>query len=146
MFGQRRAGGFAVSGDDVHYAVGETSLGDQFAHTKRRKWGLLRGLEHDGASRRQGGRKLPGCHHQRKVPGDDLADHANWFAHGVGVPVARGRDLDLLPIQSRRPARHVAEHFDRAADIIAASVGDWLAVVERFQFGKFVGMAFEQVA
>ena len=80
-----------------------------------------------------------------KVPRDDLADDPDRFADGVDVPIACRRDRNLLAVEPRCPSRHVAEHLDRAADIVAPSVGHRLAIVERFQFGQLVGMTFEQV-
>ena len=56
MFGERRPGRFAIAGDDVHHAVGEAGLGDEFAEPDRRQRGLFGGLQHDSASRRQRGR------------------------------------------------------------------------------------------
>ena len=146
MLGERGAGRLAKTGDDVDDAVRESGFLNEFAETQRRKRRLFGGLEHDRAARRQRRRELPGRHHQREVPGDDLADDADRLAQGIGVPVARARNRDRLAVQARRPSRHVAEHVDRALHVVAARIGDRLAVVERFEFGEFVGMLFEQVA
>ena len=88
MLGQRRARCLAEAGDDVDHAGGDAGLEDQLAEAQRRERRLLGGLEHDGAARRQGRRQLPGRHHQRKVPGDDLADDTDGLPQGVGVPIA----------------------------------------------------------
>ena len=68
---------------------------------RRRERRLLGGLEHDRAARGERRRELPGRHHQREVPRDDLADDADRFAQGVGVPVARARHRDRLAVQAR---------------------------------------------
>ena len=61
MFCKRGAGRLSITGDDVHYTVGETGLGDEFAQADRRERSLLCRLQHDGASRRQSGRQLQMC-------------------------------------------------------------------------------------
>ena len=52
----------------------------------------------------------------------------------------------VSPDKSRRPSSHVAEHVDRAADVVAARIGDRLAVVERFDLGELVSVLFKKVA
>jgi len=47
MFCQRGSSGLAISGDDVHHAVGKTGLGDELAQADRRKRRLFRGFEDD---------------------------------------------------------------------------------------------------
>ena len=125
---------------------GKPGFLDQFAEAQRRERRLLGRLQHDGAAGRQRRRQLPGRHHQREVPGDDLADDADRLAQRVGVPVAGARDRDGLAVQARRPARHVAEHVDRALHVAVAGIGDRLAVVERLEFGELVGMLLEEIA
>jgi hypothetical protein len=62
------------------------------------------------------------------------------------VPVARARHRNGLAHKARRPSSHVAEHIDRAADVVAARIGDGLAIVERLDLGELVSVLFEEVA
>ena len=146
MIGERRARGFAEAGDDVDDAVRNASFRNQFAEAQRRERRLLGGLEHDRAACGERRRKLPGRHHEREVPRDDLADHADRLAQRIGVPVAGAGNRNGLALQARRPSSHVAEHVDRAADVVAARIGHRLAIVERLEFGELVSVLLEQVA
>ena len=143
---QRCAGGFAEAGDDVHHAWRKADLLNQSAKPHRRQWRLLGRLQHDRAARRQRRRQLPGRHHQREIPRNDLADHADRLAQRIGVPVSRRRDRHGLAVQARRPTRHVAEHLVRARNIDRACIADRLAVVQRLERGEFLGIRFERVA
>ena len=146
MFGECGARGFAKSGNDVDHAVGNACFLDQFAKAQGSERSLLGGLEHDRASRRQRRRQLPRRHHEREIPGDDLADHADRLPQRIGVPITGAGNRDGLTVQSRRPSRHVAEHGDRSLHVAAARIGYGFAVVESLQFCELVLMLFQKVA
>ena len=146
MVGERRAGGLAEAGDDVDDAVGYAGFCKQLAESRRRQRRLLRGLEHDRAARGERRRELPRRHHEREVPRNDLPDDANRLAQRIGMPVAGARHRNGLTHKARRPSGHIAEHGDRAADIVAARIGDRLAIVERLDLGELVGVLFKEVA
>ena len=76
MIHHRRAG-FAGAADDVHHARRQSGLLQDLAELQRGDARGLRGLDHDAVSHRQRGRDLPRHHQQRKIPRDDLADHAD---------------------------------------------------------------------
>ena len=75
----RRAG----PGDDVDRARREADLGRELGHPQRGQRRLRVGLEDDRAARRERGRELPGRHHQRVVPGHDLAADADRLLQRV---------------------------------------------------------------
>ena len=79
-----------IAGDDVDDAVGNAGFLDSSPSRSARQRRLLGRLEHDGAARGQSRAELPGRHQQREVPGDDLTDHADRLAQGVGVELAPG--------------------------------------------------------
>ena len=145
MLGKCRTRGLAKSGNNVDHAVWNACFLDQFAEAQSGERSLLGGLEHDRASRRQRWRQLPRRHHEREIPGDDLADHANRLPQRIGVPVPGAGYRDRLTVQSRRPSRHVAEHVDRALHVAAARVGYGFAIVESFELCEFVAMLFQKV-
>src|SRR5258707_9505998 len=75
MFYQRLAG-YAVAGDDIHYARRQTNFGAQLGERQRRQRSVLRGLQHYGVSGRQRWSNFPGQHQQWKIPGNNLSDNA----------------------------------------------------------------------
>ena len=84
MRGESGAGGFAVARDDVDDAIGESGFLKEFAEAKRGERRLLGGLQNYGAAGGERGAEFPGGHQEREIPGNDLADDADGFAHGVG--------------------------------------------------------------
>ncbi len=143
MLGDGRAGGFAVTGNDVDHAVGEAGFLGQLADAQRRQRRLLGRLEHDRASRRQRRAPLPRLHQQREIPGDDLPDHADRLM--TGVAEIRAVDRDGLAFDLVGPAGIVAVAIDRQRQIGGSAVVDRLAVVQRFQRGQFFEILFDQV-
>jgi hypothetical protein len=91
------------------------------ANQQRRQRRLLGRLEDHGVAAGQRRRDLPGQHQQRKVPGHDLADHAQG-------PVVRPLALEQL-----RPAGMVIEVPHRERDVDVARLADGLAVVQGLQ-------------
>ena len=69
MGGQRGAGRFAVTGNDVHDAIGNTGFLNEFAQAKSRKRSLFGRLQHHGASRRQSRAQLPAAISSGKFQG-----------------------------------------------------------------------------
>ena len=145
MGGERGARGLAEAGDDVDHAVGEASLKDELPEAQRRQRRLLGGFEHDRAAGRERGRELPRRHHQRRVPRDDLPDHADRLAQRVGVEVAGLREGDGFAGDLGGPAGHVAQHLGAVDEVGVADVDDRLAVVDRFKLGQFVLVRLDQV-
>ncbi len=77
------AGRRPIARDDVHHARREADLRGQLRQPQGRERRLRVGLEDNGAAGRQRGRELPGRHHQRVVPGHDLARHADRLLQRV---------------------------------------------------------------
>ena len=97
MRGQGGARGFAIARDDVHDAVGNSGLLNQFAQPQAGERRLLRRLDHHRASRSQRRAQLPGRHQQREIPRNDLADHAHRLAQGVGQKLGPAEIGIVLP-------------------------------------------------
>jgi hypothetical protein len=116
-----RAAGRAIAVDDVDHAGRQAGLHAQLGEQQRRQRRLLGRLEHHGVAAGQRRRDLPGQHQQRKVPGHDLADHAQG-------PVVRPLALEQL-----RPAGMVIEVPHRERDVDVARLADRLAVVQGLQ-------------
>ena len=137
-----RGAGRAVAGEDVQHTRWQPGLQRELAQAQRGERRLLGRLQHDRAAGRERRRDLPGGHHQREVPRDDLRAHADGLAAGVAVHVGRGhrqhRALDL-----GRPAREVAQVRDRAGDVDVAREVDRLAVVERLDLGELLRVVFD---
>ena len=135
---QGRARVVAVAGDDVEGAGGKTDLLGQLGQHQGAQRCVLGRLEHYGAAGCQRRSDLPGGHQQRKVPGNDGADHADGFAAGVGHQLAfigdrwdrggHGATFDL-----GRPAGGVAQEVHAQGDVHMTRECDGLAVVEAAQ-------------
>ena len=95
MRGQRGAGRFAVAGNDVDDAIGNTGFLNHFAEKQCGERSLLGGLEHDSAASGQRGTQLPGGHQQREIPRNDLANDADGFANGVGEILCSGAPAEI---------------------------------------------------
>ena len=105
---------------------------------------MLGGLQYRRATARQRRRELPGRHQQREVPGDDLGADADRLLARIDEEIAVG-DRNRLALDLGRPARVVAEVLGRQADIDGLRVNDGLAVVERLDLGKLIGVVLDQV-
>ena len=77
MTNEIRAGRLARTGNDVDRTGREADLGRELPEPERGQRRRLVGLQHDGAPGGKSGRELPGRHHQRVVPRDDLAGDAD---------------------------------------------------------------------
>ena len=150
MARERRACRFAETGDDIQHAFRHAGLHGEFAEEQRRERRLLGGLEDDGIAGGQRGSQFPRGHQQRKVPWDDLADHAQGLAHRIGEELRPGRvgdaDGDGVSLDLRSPARHVVEHIRRQRNIGHPGHAHRLAVVQRFELREFVQVIEDHVA
>ena len=77
MLGQRGAGFCAVAGDDVDDAVGMPASSKQLRDAQRRQRRVFGRLEHGRAAGRQRRPEDPPLADQRRIPGNDAADHAH---------------------------------------------------------------------
>ena len=149
MRGEGRASSLTVSRNNIHNAVREPCLDNQFAQPQAGKRGLLGGLQHNRAAGSKRGAQLPGGHQQRKVPGNDLADHADRLFECVGkVLCARSigdRERDGVALNFCGPSRHIAKQIHGKRNVGGFCDGKGLAIVQRFQVGKFFRMLLQQV-
>ena len=74
---------------------------------------------------------------------NDQADDADRLAKRVGEGGLKR--VDRFAVDLGRRARVVAQNVDHHRHIDVARFEDGLAVVERFQLGKFVDVLFDQV-
>ena len=112
-----RADGLAVAGDHVEHA-GREDVGRELGQAQRRQRRLLGGLEHPTLPAASAGRDLPDRHHQRVVPGRDLADDADRLAadHGrVAAHVLAGR----AALEHARGAGEEAQVVRRDGHLVA---------------------------
>src|SRR5258708_3677776 len=137
MGDERGAGSLAEAVDDVHDAGWQAELFKPVGHLHHGERRLLRRLEDAGATRGDGGGKLPRSHDQRIVPGNNLPRDAHRFAksktQGIG-----GDGID------------VTENFVGEAGVVfetGCGVGDvvlgfnnGLAGIAAFEFGKRGGV------
>mmetsp|Transcript_23638 Transcript_23638/g.66144 ORF Transcript_23638/g.66144 Transcript_23638/m.66144 type:complete len:298 (-) Transcript_23638:172-1065(-) len=139
----------AVAVDDVDDAGGEAGLLDQVAHQQARQRGLLAELHHRGAAHGQQGAELPGLHHQREVPGNDLAAHADRLVPRVceGAAGAHGRSDDLATLADLiGPASIVPKAFDDESKVNVVGHVDRLAIVEGFHLSQSRPVLLDQVS
>ena len=121
MRGQRGAGRFAEAGDDIHHTIWNARLLHQLAKPQRAERSLLRRFEHDRATSGQRRPQLPSRHQERKIPRDNLPDHSDRLALGIGEELRARRirhtDRHRVSIDFGCPAGHVAEEIDRQRHI-----------------------------
>ena len=109
MLDELRPGGLAVAADHVEDA-GREDLRAPLGQLQGGDRGRLGRLQDDRVAGRQSRADLPDRHHQRVVPGGDLADHADRLA-----PDDRGVALHVL---ARRLALHAAGGAGEEAQLI----------------------------
>ena len=143
MLHERRTGGRAVTRHDVDHAVRNAGLLREPRHPQASQRRLLGRLHDDRATSRQGRAPLPGDHQRRKVPRNDLADHADRLAPRVAEVVAA--DRNRLALNLVGPTGVVAQAVDHQRNVGRARVADRLAVVERFERRQLVGLFLDQV-
>ena len=91
-FGDRRARGGTVAGQDVYDARREAGFENEFTDLERGERRLLGGFEHHRVAHREGRPQLHAVHQQREVPGRDLADDSYRLVPGVAEVVPVDRD------------------------------------------------------
>ena len=136
--------GLAEAGDDVDDAVRDAGFEGELADAQRGERRLLGGLEDDGAAAGEGGRQLPAGHHDREVPGDDLADDADGLAQEIGEH--RAADGDGLAVDLVGPAGVVLEAVDGGGDVDAEAVGDRLAGIDGVDLGELLAVVVDELA
>ncbi|CAB4925832.1 unannotated protein [freshwater metagenome] len=129
-----RPAGVAGAGHDVDHARGQVGLLADLREQQRGQRGGLGRLEDDGVARRQGRGHLPGQHHQREVPRDDLAGHAVRAGGGAQAHVVELVGPPCVVEEVRRGQGHV--------DV--ARLGDRLAVVQGLQDRELPGPLLQQ--
>ncbi len=144
MFDQCLAG-VVAAGDHVEYSVGDAGLLGQFPEHEGGPGSAGGGLQHRGASGRQGRPDLPDRHGQRIVPGGDLADRTHRLAsehRGVtGHEVARSRPGDVASRGGEE-----AEVVDRHRQVgPEGAPGIGLAGVLRLDPGELLGAGLQHV-
>ena len=122
MIDERSAGSFSKTGNDVDYPRRQADVGQPIRHLQHGKRRLLGGLQHTGATGRQGWRKFPGSHQQRVIPGNDLAGNAYGFFHGQAECVVRH-------------GIHIAEDLRSQAAVVFETSGDVGDVIFGFDYG-----------
>ena len=145
---ERRARGLSVTGENVDDPRREAGLRDEFRESQCRERRLLGRFQDTGATGGECRRDLPRGHRQRKVPRDDLADHADGFAPRIRVELhARwsGGHVEGGAFDLGRPARHVPEVFTRTGNVDDAGHEPGLAVVETLEFTEFVEVGIDQI-
>jgi ParB family chromosome partitioning protein len=149
MGGERRPGAGSVAGDDIENALRESGLQRERGQTQCGERRLFRRFQHDAAAGGEGRADLPDRHQQWKIPRNDRPDHADRLAPRVGeefIPAKAGhRDVDRGAFDLGRPTGAVAEEVHRRRNVDALRDHHWLAVVERFDLGKFDRVRFQQI-
>src|SRR5438093_4079826 len=137
MSDERGSCGFTKAVDNVDDAGRQAQffepVGD-FHHGKRR---LLGRLEDAGAARGDGGSELPGSHHQRIVPGNDLSGDANGFAKGKTQCICRN-GIDV----AQNFVREAGVIFETGRDVgdVVFCFHDGLAGIAAFQLSERRGV------
>ena len=138
----RASGSWTEAGNDVDHSIGHSRLADQLSQPNRGKRSLLGRLQDQSVAESQGWRDFPTDGGERTIPGNNLAANADRLAQRV-VENSRIRRIGLA-VKFRCPARVVAERVSGPADL-DDRLPDRLSVVERYQLGKFVSVALNQI-
>ena len=121
---EARAGRLAVAEDHVQHALRQV-LGRELGEPRGRQRRLLGGLQHDRVAGRQRRADLPDRHHQRVVPGRDLADDADRLAADHRRVAAHVLARRPGPSRVRAAPGEEAQVVDQDRDLLAciASIG-----------------------
>ena len=114
-------------------------LGDTECAERRQ----LARLHHHGVAGGEGRTELPTREHQRKVPGNDLADDADWFAQEVIQKTSFDRDHRSLVLVCH--AAEIAEGGGSARDVKASRVADRVPRVDRLQVRQRRRFGFDSI-
>ena len=136
------AGGFTHPVEQIDDTGRKARFLHQLAHSQNRKRRLFGRLHDNGVTAGQSRTPLPCRHQQRKVPGNDLAHDANGLAKGIGQEVAPNRDRFSFDLVG--PAREISQTVHNAAQV-AASIGNRLAAIQRFQPSQLFGICLDQI-
>src|ERR1700722_10875277 len=124
MRGKSSTSGFAVAGNDVDDAIGNSRLLNQLAEQKSGERSLFGRLEYHATAGGQGRSEFPRGHQQREIPGNDLADDADGLAQRVGEElVALSGKRDRVAFDFFRPAGPVAAHVEGVGTVRDARAG-----------------------
>mmetsp|Transcript_25564 Transcript_25564/g.31017 ORF Transcript_25564/g.31017 Transcript_25564/m.31017 type:complete len:556 (-) Transcript_25564:83-1750(-) len=134
---------FTVSCDDVDDTFGDTGLLDELSQLESGEWSLLGELEHNSVTGREGWGKLPRCHKQREVPGDNLAAYTDGLMESVREVVSGSGDG--LAVNLVGPAGKIPEVTDGQRHIGVAGEEDRLAVVHGFKLSKLFRITLQQI-
>ena len=149
MRDERCADRLAVARQDVDDAGREPGFDDEVAEPERRERRLLRRFQDAGAARCKSRTELPGRHHERKIPRNDLRHHTDRLAPRVGVDApalqSADRHVERRAFDLRGPAGHVAEIVARAGHVHDARHLLRLAVVDALELGELVGVLIDEV-
>ena len=129
-------------GDDVDDAGRDPDLGRELAEAQGGQRRGRVGLQHDRAARGERGAELPGSHHDRVVPGDDLRADADRLLQRVEEERAADRMRAACDRRDRRGEE--AEVLDRRRDL-ALRGGDRLADVARLELGELLAVRVDGV-
>ena len=143
MRSQCAARGRAKPGQDINHARRKTGFHNQFTYPQRTERRLFRGFQDDCIARRQCRSQLPGLHHQRKIPGNDLGHHADGFVSRIAKIVAA--DGNCAALNLIRPAGKIAIAGNGERQIHPPRFAQRLAVVERLQLSQFINILFDQI-
>jgi hypothetical protein len=101
------------------------------------------GLKHHAVACAQGGGQFPGGHQDGEVPGNDLADHAQWLLnvvrHGVLVDIAEGAFLRA------HATGEITKVVHRERNVGIQGFADRLAVVDGLGVGQQFEVGFDAV-
>ena len=139
-----RVDGDLVAVHDVEHAIGQTGFGVQLGDQVRRARHPLARLEDEGVAGGDRDRVHPERHHDREVERRDPGDDTERLAERVRVD-ATGHLVGELALEQLRDA---ADELDdlAAADDLAASIVDRLAVLGGDDLGQVELMLHEQLA
>ena len=71
--------GLTITGYDVQNTGRQTRIVAHLGKIKCAQARVLSRFQYNGVTRRQGRRHFPSQHQQRKIPRNDLTNHAEWF-------------------------------------------------------------------
>ena len=148
MVDERVADGAAATRHDVEMPRGQAALVEQNSREGERGEGsLARGLQHDGAARRDRGCELVRDEVEGKIEGADRPDHTDRHSQGEGELAVAGRAgvhrYDLSGERSRRDRRE-RERGDGALRLDAGGL-DRLRGLGRDHPGEVLGALREQL-
>ena len=135
-----------IAGDDVKCSGWQAGLFANGRQTQCRKRRVFSRLENDRAARRQCRRQLPCRHQQGHIPGDNLANNANRFVSGIGMPLTGQANRYAEAIELGAPARVVTKMFRRVLHIGVLDDGKGRPFVQHLKLGELLSVLVDQLA